>query len=118
MKYEQGDIVKIPFIFSDDTGSKSRPAIIVSNNSLDCVDEMIFIQVTSVPRNDNFTFPLVVDDLSIPFPPNLNKPCQARCHRISAIHKSKIEKKIAKLKPEKLQELVNRVFSLIKAETT
>jgi mRNA-degrading endonuclease toxin of MazEF toxin-antitoxin module len=117
MKYEQGDIVKIPFVYSDDTGSKSRPAIIVSNSCLDCVDEMIFVQVTSVPRNDNFSFPLLTADLAIPFPPNLNKPCQARCHRISAIHKSKIEKKIAKLKSEKLKELVNRVVALIKAET-
>lgn len=116
MNYKQGDIVKIPFIFSDDTGSKSRPAIVISNSNLDDVKEMIFVQVTSVPRNDKFSFPLTNNDLSIKFPPNLNKQCQARCHRISAIANFKIEKKIAQLKPEKLQELIDRIYSLIKKE--
>jgi len=117
MNFEQGDIVKIPFPYSDDTGSKSRPAIVVSNGRLNHVDEMIFVQVTSVPRADEFSFPLTPEDLSVPFPPALNKPCQARCHRISAIHKSKIERRVAKLKPERLHDLIDRVYALIKQET-
>ena len=116
MNFEQGDVVKIPFPYSDDTGSKSRPAIIISNDKVSSVGEMIFVQITSVPRNDEFSFPLNFDDLSIPFPAALNKPCQARCHRVSAIQKAKIEKRVAKLKPEKLEELIMRVYSLIKME--
>jgi mRNA interferase MazF len=117
MNYDQGDIVKIPFPFSDDTGAKSRPAVIISNSKLDCLNDLIFIQITSVPRQDAFSFPLSADDLSIPFPPALGKPCQARCHRISAIENKKIEKKIAKLKPEKLRELIDKVYCLIEPES-
>jgi mRNA interferase MazF len=55
MSYKQGDIVFVPFPFSDDTGSKFRPAIVISNNRVNNSLDIILAQITAKPRNDEFT---------------------------------------------------------------
>ncbi len=45
--YEQKEIVLIPFPYSDLTGSKLRPALIVSNNKLNKTEDRLCCLITS-----------------------------------------------------------------------
>ncbi len=45
--YEQGEIVLIPFPYSDLTGVKKRPALIVSNKKLNNSDDRLCCLITS-----------------------------------------------------------------------
>ena len=54
-KFVKGDIVVIPFPFSDLSGSKRRPALVIAD--LDG-DDVILCQITSVVRNDNYAVPI------------------------------------------------------------
>jgi len=45
--HEQGDIVLIPFPYSDLTGNKIRPALIISNKNLNKSEDRICCLVTS-----------------------------------------------------------------------
>ena len=45
--YEQGEIVLIPFPYSDLTGIKKRPALIVSNKKLNNSDDRLCCLITS-----------------------------------------------------------------------
>ena len=45
--YEQRDIVLIPFPYSDLTGSKLRPALILSNQTLNTTEDRICCLITS-----------------------------------------------------------------------
>lgn len=46
--YKRGDVVLVPFPFSDQTATKKRPAIIISSNSYNnASSDVIIIAVTS-----------------------------------------------------------------------
>jgi len=55
MSYIQGDIVLVPFPFTMGTSSKVRPAIVVSNSTVNNTEDVILAQITSKPRKDVFT---------------------------------------------------------------
>src|SRR3989338_2827527 len=50
--YDQKDIVLIPFPFTDLTGSKQRPALILSNRHLNKNQDRICCLITSNPSNE------------------------------------------------------------------
>jgi len=58
-KFVKGDVVVIPFPFSDLSGSKRRPALVVAN--LDG-DDMILCQITSIARGDSHAISLGTGD--------------------------------------------------------
>lgn len=57
MKYNKGDIVIIGFPFSDLSKTKKRPALIISNETVNKTGDYLMVQVTSKIRNDNLTLP-------------------------------------------------------------
>ena len=58
-KFVKGDVVVIPFPFSDLSGNKRRPALVVAD--LDG-DDVILCQITSVVHRDNDALPLDTAD--------------------------------------------------------
>ena len=55
----KGDVVVIPFPFSDLSALKKRPAVIVANLT---GDDHIIAQITSVARTDNYSISLETKD--------------------------------------------------------
>jgi mRNA interferase MazF len=58
-EFVKGDIVVIPFPFIDLSGSKKRPAFVVSDLS---GDDIIVCQITSKSKSDSFALPLSARD--------------------------------------------------------
>ncbi|MBI2112180.1 type II toxin-antitoxin system PemK/MazF family toxin [Candidatus Woesearchaeota archaeon] len=52
MMYEQGDIVFLPFPYSDLTAAKQRPALIISNSTLNHTEDRICCLITSNKPKD------------------------------------------------------------------
>ncbi len=52
MKYNQRDIVLVPFPYSDLTAIKQRPALIISNKKLNKSQDRLCCLITSVPSKD------------------------------------------------------------------
>ncbi len=50
--YDQRDVVLIPFPYSDLTGAKQRPAIVVSNDKLNKTQDRICCLITSKQTDD------------------------------------------------------------------
>ena len=57
MRYKKGDIVIIGFPFSDLSRTKKRPALIISNDTVNNTGDYLVVQVTSKIRNDIFSLP-------------------------------------------------------------
>ncbi|MEO7213586.1 type II toxin-antitoxin system PemK/MazF family toxin [Mucilaginibacter sp.] len=55
-KFVKGDVVIIPFPFSDLSGSKRRPALVLADLP---GDDVILCQITSQQNTDAFAIPLV-----------------------------------------------------------
>jgi mRNA interferase MazF len=60
-KFVKGDVVVIPFPFTDLSGSKKRPAFVVADLS---GDDIIVCQITSKSKSDPLALPLAARDFS------------------------------------------------------
>ena len=60
-KFVRGDVVVIPFPFSDLSSSKKRPALIIAVLS---GNDYIFAQITSTARFDSYTLSLKKEDFA------------------------------------------------------
>lgn len=92
--YEQGEIVLIPFPYSDLTGSKLRPALIMSNSLMKSNSDKVCCFITSKPSKDGIL--ISKGDFSegrLPFKSWI-KP-----YRIFTINEEIIKKKLCKVKP-------------------
>ena len=58
-KFVKGDVVIIPFPFSDLSGGKKRPAFVVADLP---GDDIIVCQITSKAKSDSFAIPLEARD--------------------------------------------------------
>lgn len=107
--YSRGDIVLIPFPFTDLRDSKMRPAIVVSNATVNRTNDLILAQITSQIKNDNFRFEIRDADVTRP----LNGYSEIRCHKIFTGSKSIIKMKISSLKPHKQIDLASQIITLL-----
>lgn len=105
MTFLQGDIVLIPFPFSDQSGSKPRPAIIISNRNVNKTRDVILAQISSLLRYDDFSF--VLEDKLLTTP--LREVCEVRCHKIFIAEKSLVTKKISSLKAGVYDNLFDKI---------
>ncbi|TLV00827.1 type II toxin-antitoxin system PemK/MazF family toxin [Dyadobacter luticola] len=58
-KFVKGEVVVIPFPFSDLSGSKRRPALVLADLS---GDDILLCQITSQSARDPYSVPLVSND--------------------------------------------------------
>lgn len=60
-RFIKGDVVVIPFPFSDLSGSKRRPALVLADLP---GDDVLLCQITSQQTKDNFSVPLTAAGFS------------------------------------------------------
>ena len=107
--YNQGDIVLIPFPFTDLSNSKVRPALIVSNATVNKTSDLICAQITSQVYKDTFTFEIKDADVTT----SLKGYSEVRCHKLFTADKAIIQKKISHLHASKQTTLLNKIKSLL-----
>ena len=117
MTYKQGEIVLVPFPYSDLSGSKRRPVLVVSNDAYNrsFPDIIVAVITSKTKKPDNYSIPLLADDLEIGFLPESSL---IRIHKLFTIEKSRILKRFSFLKDEKLQEVLTLLRELFKPSTT
>lgn len=109
---EQRDLILVPFPFSDQSGRKVRPAIIISNNSFNNDSEdVLVVGVTSNFSKDLYTISLNNNDLE---EGKLITNCCIKVENILKLDKELIVKKIGKIKKEKFDNIlsfINRILN-------
>lgn len=107
--YEQKDIILIPFPYSDLTGAKQRPALIISNKKLNETDDRICCLITSNPTKQGI---LIKKDCfekgKLPFK-SWVKP-----QRIFTIDKRIIKKKLCTINKSFHKEVLEDIFGYLK----
>lgn len=106
-EFIKGNIVVIPFPFSDLTGSKRRPALVLSK--LDGND-LILCQITSKNINDKYAIPLSNEDFSYG---SLKQESNIRPNKIFTADKGIIIDVVGHIKDSKLQEVINKVIEIL-----
>ena len=104
----KGDIVVLPFPFSDLSNFKKRPALVISALK---GDDLILCQITSQNISDEYAITLNNEDLDSG---NLKRKSNIRPNRIFTADGKIILYKVGNLKENKLTEVINKLITIIK----
>lgn len=114
-RYSRGDVVLVPFPFTDLSSTKQRPALVVSPNRLNHLrDDVVLVAITSqVPAV------LAEDEILISASnlvgTGLLKPSLVRLSKLVTIHQDLVRRKLGIISPLLLQQIHSRwqqVFAL------
>lgn len=104
-RFVAGDIIVVPFPFTDLSTTRKRPALVLA--SLEG-DDIVICEITSRMRKDSYVVSLENKDLESG---SLRTKSIIRLNRLLTINRNKINYKFGKIKQEKLEE----VFAKLKA---
>ena len=111
MIFKQKELVLLPYPFSDQVGSKVRPAIIVSNDNFNkrCED-CVMVPLTTLIKDEPFSLIVNQDSLESG---KLLKQSRVRIDKIFTIKKSLIIMQIGKINDKTLEKIkieINKIF--------
>lgn len=106
-KFIKGDVVVIPFPFSDLSMSKRRPALVLTN--LDG-DDLILCQITSQSVQDRYAIHLTDDEFDTG---NLHKPSNIRPNRLFTADRHIVLYKTGSLQKGKINTVINAVVKIL-----
>ena len=105
-KFVKGDIVVLPFPFTDQSGEKKRPALIAANLK---GSNVILLQITSKKRNDEHAVSLNQSDFMDGMPDSESFIMPSI---IFTAESSKILYKAGKIKKEKIREVQEKLIEI------
>lgn len=105
-KFIKGDVVVVPFPFSDLSNSKKRPALVLA--SLEGED-LVLSQITSKNIFDSYSIEIKTSDFSNG---TLNKDSNVRPNKIFTADKNIILYKIGNLTNKKMDEVTSKVVEI------
>ncbi|MEK0195036.1 type II toxin-antitoxin system PemK/MazF family toxin [Microcoleus anatoxicus] len=106
-EFIKGDVVVVPFPFSDLTQAKRRPALVIATLA---GDDLILCQITSQNITDRYAITLDSSDFS---EGGLNQISNIRPNRLFTADRGIILYKAGQLKPEKLNEAIAKIVEII-----
>ena len=115
MSYKQGDIVWLNARYTDGSGEKERPLLVISNSSLSNVDEVIAIKISKTHFNNGYCFRISEKDLSQPLPEEYSSIHINSLYSYS-VHTFSSRKKPIKVNKNFLSEIIDKVADLIEIE--
>lgn len=111
---KQRDIVLIPIPFTDLTSQKRRPAIIISSNNYNEINEdIVVVALTSNVEPRDFTIMLTSNELE---EGTLKVTSIIRVDKIYTLNKSIVLKIFGKVKPDILSKIKDSLLKLIEQQ--
>ena len=107
-RFIKGDIIVIPFPYSDLSISKKRPALVLADLK---GDDIILCQITSQYVKDSYAITLNDSDFTRG---SLNKPSNIRPNRLFTAEKNIVIRKIGRINPEKFEKVIDKLFEILK----
>jgi len=105
-RFVKGDVVVLLFPFSDLSGSKKRPALVIANI---LGDDLILCQITSTARIDDYSIFLGTDDF---IDCGLQQTSLIRPNKIFTADKSIISYRVGHLSAQKIKEAEEKLIKI------
>jgi mRNA interferase MazF len=110
MTLKQKELVLLPYPFSDQEGSKVRPALIISNNSFNKKSEdCIMIPLTTVIKEVPYSVLINQENLTSG---KLLKPSRIRIDKIFTIRQSLVRMKIGVINDSTFKEIKSEISKI------
>jgi len=107
-RFVKGDVVVIPFPFSNLTGAKRRPAVVIADLQ---EDDLILCQITSKKVRDEYSITIFEDDFK---EGSLKQESNVRPNKIFTADKNIILYKIGSLKQEIVERIIETIIEIIR----
>ena len=108
-RFVKGDVVVIPFPFSDLSQSKRRPALVIT--SLEG-DDVILCQLTSKAIKDTYAIPIDDSDFTSG---SLKQPGNIRPNRLFTADTHIILYRVGIIKDEKVGQVLDKLIEIIRS---
>jgi len=103
----KGDVISVPFPFSDASATKRRPALVIAESDS---NNIIVCPITSKPGRD-YEIKLADQDFKVG---KLNlSPCYIRPNIIATVDKNNVIRHVGKLKEEKVNEVITAIIEIL-----
>ncbi|MEF3365756.1 type II toxin-antitoxin system PemK/MazF family toxin [Methylocystis sp. 9N] len=109
IRYAPGDIIVVPFPYSDQFAEKRRPALVVSNAKVQSQGYIWVVMITSA-LHSRFTNDLEIDDLA---QAGLSSRSIVRPVKITNVEPARVIRRAGRLKPEQAAIVFDVVKSFI-----
>ena len=106
--FVKGDVVVLPFPYSDLSKSKNRPAFVLA---VPRPDEVIVCQITGRNTRPEYTIPINDDDF---VEGGLSKPSFVRSNHIFMAEPKIIKYRAGKLEPAKTTEIIESAIRILR----
>ena len=96
--YKQGDVVFVPFLFTDASTSRKRPVLIISNDSINGNNlhhDFVAVAITSTIRGTSYAIKIDQSDMQPGH--NLRNISEIQCDKLATIQKNLVINKIGRL---------------------
>jgi mRNA interferase MazF len=109
--YQQGDIVSVTvtFPFTDLSNAKLRPALVISNHSVNNTGDVIIVMITSKEKQDGLNISIEKEDADFEFP----FKSFVRLHRIATVEHSIIQNKIGTANKGFIIKVIGEIKAII-----
>lgn len=107
-RFVKGDVVVVPFPFSDLSKTKRRPALVIATLE---ADDVILCQITSKLISDDYA--ILIDEKDFDTG-GLTKTSNVRPNRIFTADSHIVLYRIGHLKPNKLNQIIEKVIEIIR----
>jgi len=107
-RFVKGDVVVVPFPFSDLTRAKRRPALVIAELE---GDDLILCQITSQSVRDRYAVPIDENDFETG---TLKQRSNLRPNRIFTADRHIILYRAGHLKPEKMNEVIKEIVGFLR----
>ena len=105
MNYKQGEILLLPFPYTDLSSAKKRPALVVSNDGFNATsDDLICCLITTNPAKDKYSVQISQTDVEHG---ELRFESKVKPYRIFTVDKQIVVKKLCVLKAQKFNKVVS-----------
>ena len=107
-RFVKGNVVVVPFPFSDLTQAKRRPALIIAELE---GNDLILCQITSQSIRDRYALSIDDDEFETGA---LRQRSNVRPNRIFTADRHIILYRVGHLKPEKVDQIIDRIVDIIR----
>ena len=107
-RFVKGDIVIVPFPFSDFSGSKRRPALVLTDLR---GNDIMICQITSRPTDDTFAQPLLSEDF---VSGSLLVDSYIRPLSVFTIDRQIVFRKIGHITSERMNKVIDAIIFTLK----
>jgi mRNA interferase MazF len=110
--FKRGDIILVPFPFTDLSSAKQRPALVISSDVLNSRSDDVLVAAISSQIPDRLT----AEDFMIPLPDlaacGLPKPSVVKMAKLAALHRQIVIKRIGSMPEPTLGRILSQIRTL------